>query len=148
MKFSIFSFILIIFTFKSVHSENIYLRNFMDIINQEQSISNSVYILERCAGLFASVGSRFVNSGRSDSTDLGNKMIMMGVDFTFAAVKVASSENLNVTIENSTKESIEIGKIYSKIMDDNHRRTGNALTGQVVQDQEVCMVLYKSIQGN
>ena len=52
MKINISIIILIIFTFKSAHSENIYLRNFMDVINQEQSVSNDVYILERCAGLF------------------------------------------------------------------------------------------------
>jgi len=56
--------------------------------------------------------------------------------------------HLNINLENSTKESIEIGKIYSNIMNDNHRRTGNALIGQVVQDQDICMVLYKSIKGN
>ena len=75
-------------------------------------------------------------------------MIMMGADFTIVAVTVASSENLNVTLKNSTKESIEIGKIYSNIMNDNHRRTGNAITGQVVQDQEICLFLYKSIKSN
>ena len=113
------------------------------------SKSNFVYIFERCAGLFASVGYRFISSGRSDTKDLGNQMIMFSkqiIQLQFQLIK-NKAQNLNITIESSIKKAVGIGKIYSNIMDDNHNRTGNAIIGQVVSDQNLCITIYKAIKG-
>ena len=131
----------------NANAQDLYLRDFNDVIKQEESVSNFVYILERCAGLFASVGNRFISSGRSDSKGLGNQMMTIGTEFNLAAVNVAKTQNLNVTIESSMRKAVGIGKIYSGIMDDNHNRTGNALIGQVASDQNICLTIYKAIKG-
>lgn len=133
--------------FNNANAQDLYLRDFNDVIKQEESVSNFVYIFERCAGLFASVGNRFISSGRSDSKGLGNKMMTIGTEFNLAAVNIAKTENLNVTIESSMRKAVGIGKIYSDIMDDNHNRTGNAISGQVASDQNLCITIYKAIKG-
>ena len=131
----------------NANAQDLYLRDFNDVIKQEESVSNFVYIFERCAGLFASVGNRFISSGRSDSKGLGNKMMTIGTEFNLAAVNIAKTQNLNVTIESSMRKAVGIGKIYSGIMDDNHNRTGNAIIGQVASDQNICLTIYKAIKG-
>ena len=131
----------------NANAQDLYLRDFNDVIKQEESVSNFVYIFERCAGLFASVGNRFISSGRSDSKGLGNKMMTIGTEFNLAAVNIAKTQNLNVTIESSMRKAVGIGKIYSDIMDDNHNRTGNAIIGQVASDQNLCITIYKTIKG-
>ena len=133
--------------FNNANAQDLYLRDFNDVIKQQQSVSNFVYIFERCAGLFASVGNRFISSGRSDSKGLGNKMMTIGTEFNLAAVNIAKTQNLNVTIELSMRKAVGIGKIYSDIMDDNHNRTGNAISGQVASDQNLCITIYKAIKG-
>ena len=131
----------------NANAQDLYLRDFNDVIKQEESVSNFVYIFERCAGLFASVGNRFISSGRSDSKGLGNQMMTIGTEFNLAAVNIAKTQNLNVTIESSMRKAVGIGKIYSGIMDDNHNRTGNAIIGQVASDQNICLTIYKAIKG-
>ena len=74
-------------------------------------------------------------------------MMRMGTEFNMAAVNIAKTENLNVTIQSSIKKAVAIGKIYNSIMDDNHNRTGNALIGQVAGDQDICIAIYKAIKG-
>ena len=139
--------ILSLFFFNNAHAQDLYLRDLNEVIKQEESVSNYVYIFERCAGLFASVGNRFISSGRSDSKGLGDQMMRMGTEFNMAAVNIAKTQNLNVTIESSIKKAVSIGKIYNSIMDDNHNRTGNALIGQVATDQTLCISIYKAIKG-
>ena len=146
MKLKIFTILLLLMFAHNAKSEDLYLRDFNEVINQEQSISNYVYIFERCSGLFASIGNRFLTSGRSDSKDLGNKMMLMGTEFTMGAVNIAKTQKLNVTIESSMRKAVSIGKIYSSIMDDNHNRTGNSLGGQIAKDQSTCIALYKVIK--
>ena len=136
-----------LFFFSNAHAQDLYLRDFNEVIKQEKSVSNFVYIFERCAGLFASVGNRFISSGRSDSKGLGDKMMGMGTEFNMAAVNIAKTQNLNVTIQSSIKKAVAIGKIYNSIMNDNHNRTGNALIGQVAGDQDICIAIYKAIKG-
>lgn len=147
MKFNIiYVFLFLIFSNKA-NSNDLYLRDFNDVIKQESSVSNFIYIFDRCAGLFASVGNRFLSSGRADAKKLGDSMMKMGVDFNMASVNIAKKENLPNTVETSMKEAVAIGKIYSDIMDDNHRRTGNALAGQVLKDQNICIAIYKELKG-
>ena len=82
----------------NANAQDLYLRDFNDVIKQEESVSNFVYIFERCAGLFASVGNRFISSGRSDSKGLGNQMMTIDTEFNLAAVNIAKTQNLNVTM--------------------------------------------------
>ena len=131
----------------NANAQDLYLRDFNDVIKQEESVSNFVYIFFFFSGLFASVGNRFISSGRSDSKGLGNKMMTIGTEFNLAAVNIAKTQNLNVTIESSMRKAVGIGKIYSGIMDDNHNRTGNAIIGQVASDQNLCITIYKAIKG-
>ena len=71
----------------------------------------------------------------------------MGSEFMIVALTVAKSGDLNYTEQNAITESIEIGKIYKSIMDDNHRRTGNAIVGQILDDQRICGFFYKELSG-
>ena len=129
------------------YSQQNYMRDFGEVIKQENSVSNQVYIFERCAGLLSAIGARFVGSGRADAKDAGEKMIAMGSEFMIVALTVAKSGDLNYTEQNAITESIEIGKIYKSIMDDNHRRTGNAIAGQILDDQRICGFFYKELSG-
>ena len=146
MIFRIMSvFLFLLFTNKT-YSNDLYLRDLTDVIKQEESASNFVYVFDRCAGLFAAVGNRFIASGRADSKSLGDKMMRIGTEFNIASVNIAKAANLNHTIKNSMSEAVAIGKIYSSIMNNNHRRTGNALVGQVASDQKICISIYKELK--
>ena len=132
--------------FETVYSENTYLRGLGDVMKQEQSISNQVYIFERCSAVFAAIGARMQASGRADSQTLGENMLALGSNFLVGAVSVAKGGKLNYTQENALKEVIAIGKIYGAQMDDNHRRTGNAIDGQVLADQRLCMTIAQELK--
>ncbi len=147
MKFKLVYVFLFLIVANKANSNDLYLRDFNNVIKQESSVSNFIYIFDRCAGLFASVGNRFLSSGRADAKKLGDNMMRMGVDFNIASANIAKKGNLPNTVETSMKEAVAIGKIYAGIMDDNHRRTGNALAGQVAKDQNVCIAIYKELKG-
>ena len=139
--------ILFFATFSKAHSDDLYLRDLNEIINQEKSISMTVHILERCSGLFAVVGGRVRNSGRSDATELGNRLVDKGTEFGLLAIASANWGNLDYSVDSTMEEAFAIGKIYISIMEDNYRRTGNALGGQIKYDQDVCVDFYNDLLG-
>ena len=115
-----------------------------EVIIQEKSDWNTLYIIQRCLAVNISISRRMKGSGRSDlEKALANYRKNIQA-FTMQLVVNAEILGVSEKLNDLTDRIEKLRNIYDVMLDENYTLTGNSLSQTVMNDVIQCNDFYRT----
>ena len=115
-----------------------------EVIIQEKSGWNTLYIIQRCLAVNISISRRMKGSGRSDLEKALANYSKNIQAFTMQLLVQAEILGVSEKLNDLTNQIEKLRNIYDIMLDENYTLTGNSLSQTVMNDVVQCNDFYRT----
>ena len=115
-----------------------------EVIIQEKSDWNTLYIIQRCLAVNISISRRMKGSGRSDLEKALANYSKNIQAFTMQLLVQAEILGVSEKLNDLTNQIEKLRNIYDIMLDENYTLTGNSLSQTVMNDVVQCNDFYRT----